>query len=127
LIETSCDSCPGAATVKATTCSNTCPTKQFRNPATGDCEVCPLGYGVVTTNGVPTCALCPAGQQSPADSAVCTPCTAGTYAPDAGTGTCSACPAGTSGGEGALACVECPAGQEAPAGSSTCTGCVAGY
>jgi hypothetical protein len=125
--QTSCKSCPGATAVMQTTCDNDCADKEFRNPATGDCEVCPLGYGVDGTSGVPTCELCPAGQQSPADSAVCTDCAAGYYAPEAGTGTCSACPAGTSGGLAAVSCTECPAGEESTAHSSSCTACVAGY
>jgi hypothetical protein len=122
-----CKECPGAATVMATTCNNECGTKQFRNPATGKCEVCPGGYGVDSSSGVPTCRLCPAGTQSPPDSAVCTSCAAGFYAPDESTETCSACPAGTSGGVAAVSCTQCPPGREARARSSTCTPCAAGH
>jgi syndecan 4 len=122
-----CASCPGATELGTVTCDNSCGLKQFRNPVTGDCESCPGGYGVASVSGVPTCVQCAAGQESPADSVTCDDCASGSFSANAGTETCSTCPAGTSGGVGATSCTSCSEGQEAVAGSTTCTACASGF
>ncbi|XP_071816008.1 endosome/lysosome-associated apoptosis and autophagy regulator 1-like isoform X2 [Apostichopus japonicus] len=51
----------------------------------------------------------------------CTPCPAGTHAPNTGSSRCIACPLNSRSDEGSATCIECESSQYAYVGSDTCT------
>jgi len=67
-----------------------------------------------------SCAACPSGKFSPADSDFCTPCDPGHYS-FAMAEACEPCPAGFMSLKGASKCRECAAGTVSNATAATCT------
>ena len=108
-----------------------CETGKYKtSTGTGACSVCPLGTSSSARSGELTDCKCIAGYTAGSDGAECTACGAGTFKSSTGTGSCSACPAGTSSGNAtgrdeATDCI-CGAGYTAGADGLECTACGAG-
>ena len=106
-----CKSCPrGWSSASGLTYCSECPAGKFTG-ASGlpACLTCPRGWFARDKNST-TCRNCPGGWMSPADSAVC-----------------SGCEAGTSSFDGEY-CVDCPSGWIQPMEeSSTCLNCPVGW
>lgn len=87
------------------------------------CQSC--GQGLVSEDGADACTACPPGSfEDGADSNVCQPCAAGTYAQFGNETECAACPEGQRSAAGASSCRTCAPGEFVV--SSACSPCPAG-
>jgi len=90
------------------------------------CNICPVGK--LSSNERTGCITCSAGQYT-LNKATCVDCESGSYAPQALTGSCLPCGAGshTSKRNAATTCTPCDAGSYASAQSMNCSLCAAGF
>jgi hypothetical protein len=106
-----CTSCPVGtfADVNGSEVCSACPENTFSDaPGAVTCSTCPnLTQSVVGSSSVSAC-KCVAGYTGAGGLEQCTPCVAGTFKTDAGSGACSACPVRTfSGALGATSIATC--------------------
>ena len=103
-----------------------------QSACTGVCPKGTYGTGIGGTSAASSCANCTAGRYAPfAGSSACEDCLPGFFSAVPGSSICSACPAGTSSvlsaSSSAATCEPCPAGTFSPAaGLTSCISCPSG-
>lgn len=132
-VNNTCVPCVGGSVsgVGATACTP-CAAGSVADATQGQCSVCAAGTSQPATGATTPCAPCSAGRFAPtAGSSVCSPCPEATFASQTGQSSCELCSAGTSsaatGATSAAACAPCQPGTRSGfGGSPACFQCSVG-
>ncbi|KAJ6557969.1 hypothetical protein B0H19DRAFT_124568 [Mycena capillaripes] len=112
----SCDTCaPGTYSGAAATSCSLCPANTFSGAGASSCTTCPSS--AISDPGSSACTLnCPSGQFVQGNS--CSTCAAGAYSAGGAVTSCNQCDANTFSAAGSGSCSACPSGTTSDPGSS---------